>query len=119
MCLYTTLQAIRQSIQDQLPPEPPENCKQPLSNIRLRCPGGEMFTRRFLATTRLQVLLNFVTVKGFDTANYKVLTTFPRRDVSSSECPNLFQHLAKTACIPFVNSCNAAELSQFSVYQAC
>ena len=54
-----------------------------------------MITRRFLVTSRLQVLLNFVTAKGYDTANYKVLTTFPRRDVSI--------HMHCSTYVPFVN----------------
>ena len=77
------MQAIRQSVADQLPDEPPPGCTEPVSTIRIRCPEGVVLTRRFLAQHPLQVLLNFVTSKGFHMEEYKVITTFPRRDVST------------------------------------
>ena len=41
-----------------------------------------MITRRFLASESLQTLLNFVASKRFATNDHKLLTTYPRRDVS-------------------------------------
>lgn len=76
------LQAIRQSLSDQLPEEPPANCSEAVSTLRLRCPSGETVVRRFLGQHPLQVLLNFVASKGFPCSEFKVLTTFPRKDVS-------------------------------------
>ena len=78
------LQAIRASLESQLPAEPPADCKAPMARIRFRCPGGELLNRRFLGSETLQVLLNYVSSKGYDTSDYKVLTTYPRRDVSHS-----------------------------------
>ena len=78
------LQAIRQSLADQLPDEPPIDYK-PCATIRVRCPEGVTLTRRFQADLPLKVLLNYITANGFHTPEeYKVLTTFPRRDVSTA-----------------------------------
>ena len=78
------LQAIRQSVADQLPSEPDEDCSEPISTIRVRGPEGLTLKRRFLASQPLQLLFNYLTAKGFHTPDeYKVLTTFPRRDVST------------------------------------
>jgi hypothetical protein len=77
-----SLQAIRQSLMDQLPEEPACDCTQPISTLRIRCPGGDNLVRRFLAQHSLQILLNFVASKGFPSSEYKLLTTFPRKDVS-------------------------------------
>ena len=53
-----------------------------MTRIRIRTPDGQTLTRRFLAVNTLQVLLNYVTSCGYHATDYKVLTTFPRRDVS-------------------------------------
>jgi len=75
-------EAIRQSILDHMPDEPSENTSEPVSQIRIRLPGGENISRRFLACEPLQVLLHFIVTKGFATDCHKVLTTFPRRDLT-------------------------------------
>lgn len=75
-------QAVRLSVADQLPDEPAANCSQPLATIRFRAPEGKVLVRRFLASNSLQILLNYVTSQGYHTTEFKVLTTFPRKDVS-------------------------------------
>ena len=50
--------------------------------MRIRAPGGKLLVRRFLARHSLQVLLDYIAAQGFHTQDYKVLTTFPRKDVS-------------------------------------
>ncbi|CAH1774832.1 unnamed protein product, partial [Owenia fusiformis] len=76
-------QAIQKSLADMLPDEPPTDCKEPVSMLRLRCPKGETIVRRFLASTALHVLLKFIVTKGFHLEDYKVLTTYPRRDLTT------------------------------------
>ncbi|XP_013397035.1 FAS-associated factor 1 [Lingula anatina] len=78
-------EAIQQSLADQLPDEPPADSKEPISILRIRIPGGEFITRRFLAKHPLQILLNFITSKGYHMEEYKVLTTYPRRDISTQD----------------------------------
>lgn len=61
------------------PAEGSENC----TKIRVRTPSGSFFERRFTAETPLRSLLNFVASKGFPIHEFKVISTYPRRDVSS------------------------------------
>lgn len=66
-----------------MPPEPAENTDG-ITKIRIRKPTGDFLERRFLATDQLNTLLNFVASKGFPIDEYKVISSWPRRDVSSS-----------------------------------
>uniref|UniRef100_V9KLB1 Fas (TNFRSF6) associated factor 1 n=4 Tax=Callorhinchus milii TaxID=7868 RepID=V9KLB1_CALMI len=75
-------EAIRLSLEQSLPAEPKEESTEPVSKLRIRTPRGEFFERRFLASNRLQVVFDFVASKGFPKEEYKLLSTFPRRDVS-------------------------------------
>ncbi|GCC33758.1 FAS-associated factor 1 [Chiloscyllium punctatum] len=75
-------EAIRLSLEQSLPPEPREESIELVSKLRIRTPRGEFFERRFLASNRLQVVFDFVASKGFPRDEYKLLSTFPRRDVS-------------------------------------
>ena len=70
------------AVANKLPDEPPKDCSEKITTIRFRCPEGRVITRRFLAQHPLQVLLNFVLSEGYHLEDYKVLSTFPRRDVS-------------------------------------
>lgn len=53
------------------------------TKIRIRGPGGVFFERRFTVESKLRALLNFVASKGFPIDEYKLISTYPRRDVSS------------------------------------
>jgi len=75
-------QAIRLSLEQSLPPEPKEESTESVSKLRIRTPSGEFFERRFLACSKLQVVFDFVASKGYPWEEYKLLGTFPRRDVS-------------------------------------
>jgi len=68
--------------EETLAAEPAADCGQPVANIRFRTPS-ETFARRFLATEPLHTLLTFLRSKGYRPEEYKVLSTFPRRDLSS------------------------------------
>lgn len=74
--------AIQKSIQDILPEEPAEDSKEPLSKIRIRKPDGEFIPRRFLASAPLVELFQFTASKGFPVEEFKVLSSYPRRDLS-------------------------------------
>ncbi|XP_073449665.1 FAS-associated factor 1 isoform X1 [Aquarana catesbeiana] len=75
-------EAIRLSLEQSLPPEPEEEHSEPQSKLRIRTPSGEFIERRFLSSGPLQVLFNFVASKGFPCSEYKLLSTFPRRDIT-------------------------------------
>lgn len=74
----------RQEVLKRLPAEPPAD--QPAGSItciRFRLPEGKTSTRRFLADEPLQVLLDYLLVEGYPHNEYKVLSSWPRKDVST------------------------------------
>jgi FAS-associated factor 2 len=74
---------LRQEVLKRLPAEPPAD--QPAGSttcIRFRLPEGKTSTRRFLADEPLQVLLDYLLVEGFPHSEYKVLSSWPRKDVN-------------------------------------
>ncbi|XP_038855395.1 FAS-associated factor 1-like isoform X2 [Salvelinus namaycush] len=75
-------EAIRLSLEHALPPEPAEEGGEPISKLRIRTPSGEFLVRRFLGSTKLQVLFDFVASKGYPWEGFKLLTTFPRRNIT-------------------------------------
>ncbi|XP_064845680.1 FAS-associated factor 1-like isoform X2 [Oncorhynchus masou masou] len=75
-------EAIRLSLEHALPPEPAEEGGEPISKLRIRTPSGEFLVRRFLGITKLQVLFDFVASKGYPWEDFKLLTTFPRRNIT-------------------------------------
>uniref|UniRef100_A0A8C5EDE2 UBX domain-containing protein n=1 Tax=Gouania willdenowi TaxID=441366 RepID=A0A8C5EDE2_GOUWI len=80
-------EAIRLSLEQALPPEPEEEAGEQISKLRIRTPSGEFLERRFLGSCKLQVLFDFVASKGFPFEEFKLLTTFPRRNVSGKRVP--------------------------------
>ncbi|KAJ8408445.1 hypothetical protein AAFF_G00258590 [Aldrovandia affinis] len=78
-------EAIRLSLEQALPPEPEEESGEPVSKLRIRTPSGEFLERRFLGTCKLQVLFDFVASKGYPWDEFKLLTTFPRRNITQME----------------------------------
>uniref|UniRef100_UPI003AAD6C2B FAS-associated factor 1 isoform X2 n=1 Tax=Centroberyx gerrardi TaxID=166262 RepID=UPI003AAD6C2B len=75
-------EAIRLSLEQALPPEPAEDRGEPISKLRIRTPSGEFLERRFLGSCKLQVLFDFVASKGYPFDEFKLLTTFPRRNIT-------------------------------------
>ena len=71
------------SYQSQLTTEPPPDTTEPVSTVRMRLPTGEMITRRFLAATPIRMAIMFLGTKGYHAEDYKILTTFPKKDVSN------------------------------------
>ena len=76
----SNLQTILQA-EKSLPPEPSMNGEN-VTKIRFRKPSGEFFERRFIVDTKLKILLNFATANGFLVDEFKIISSFPRRDVS-------------------------------------
>lgn len=75
-------EAIRLSLEQALPPEPDEDSGEQISKLRIRTPSGEFLERRFLGSCKLQVLFDFVASKGYPSDEFKLLTTFPRRNIT-------------------------------------
>uniref|UniRef100_A0AAQ5YGM3 Fas (TNFRSF6) associated factor 1 n=1 Tax=Amphiprion ocellaris TaxID=80972 RepID=A0AAQ5YGM3_AMPOC len=78
-------EAIRLSLEQALPPEPNEESGEQISKLRIRTPSGEFLERRFLGSCKLQVLFDFVASKGYPFDEFKLLTTFPRRNITQLE----------------------------------
>lgn len=75
-------EAIRLSLEQTLPPEPKEEEGEPMSKLRIRMPSGKFLERRFLGSCKLQVLFDFVASRGYPSDEFKLLTTFPRRNIT-------------------------------------
>ncbi|KAJ8357707.1 hypothetical protein SKAU_G00205010 [Synaphobranchus kaupii] len=75
-------EAVRLSLEQTLPAEPKEDSKEPISRLRVRTPSGDFLERRFLGSCRLQMLFHYMASKGFPLEQYKLLTTFPRRNIT-------------------------------------
>lgn len=93
---------LRQEVLKRLPAEPPAD--QPAGSttcIRFRLPEGKTSTRRFLADEPLQVLLDYLLVEGFPHTEYKVLSSWPRKDVNNFTTFLCF--LAIDVPVPIVN----------------
>ncbi|XP_068175388.1 FAS-associated factor 1 [Antennarius striatus] len=75
-------EAIRLSLEQALPPQPDEDSAEQISKLRIRTPSGEFVERRFLGSCKLQVLFDFVASKGYPSEEFKLLTTFPRRNIT-------------------------------------
>ncbi|XP_019876721.1 FAS-associated factor 1 [Aethina tumida] len=74
---------LRKLVEASLPPEPPASEDKDITKIRFRFPNGDNVERRFQATTPLKVLLDFLIVKGYPSQEYKVISSWPRRDLTS------------------------------------
>lgn len=85
--------AIQQSAALQIPDEPEENSEEPVARLRFRTPTGEVKLRRFRATEPLRNVLFYLTSEGFHIEDYKILTTFPRRDISQLDAMETLQDL--------------------------
>ena len=59
---------------------------------RFRTPASQL-QRRFLASDPLSTLLLYLRSEGFRTGDYKVLTSFPRRDISTLDTSASLQSL--------------------------
>jgi len=72
----------KEAAQEILPDEPAAEDSKPLANIRFRTPT-ETLNRRFYATDTLHTLLLYLASIGYRPAEYKILSSWPRRDIST------------------------------------
>ncbi|KAJ8305447.1 hypothetical protein KUTeg_015992 [Tegillarca granosa] len=72
--------ARQESAKTKIPEEPPEKTTEPVSKFRIRTPKGETLERRFLASEPVKYLKYYIMSLGYLLEEYKVLTTYPRRD---------------------------------------
>uniref|UniRef100_A0A8D8F0E7 FAS-associated factor 1 n=4 Tax=Culex pipiens TaxID=7175 RepID=A0A8D8F0E7_CULPI len=74
---------IRAAARSTVPPEPEQTVGENITKIRMRPPTGVLIERRFTTDTPLRILLNFVTAEGFLIDEYKVIQSWPRRDLTA------------------------------------
>lgn len=75
-----------------LPPEPESNCGETLANIRFRTPSATL-SRRFLGSNPLSVLMLYLRSQGYRPEDYKVLSSFPRRDLTKLDHSSTLESL--------------------------
>lgn len=75
-------EAERAAMCQSVPDEPSEDCSERMCTLKIRFPHGEMQQRRFLATHTLRDVVNFVGCKSFVVSRYKILTSYPRKDLT-------------------------------------
>ncbi|XP_020814501.1 FAS-associated factor 1 isoform X1 [Drosophila serrata] len=85
-------ESIRLVAQQSLPQEPSE-LEAGISKIRVRKPTGDFLERRFYTSNNLQDLLNFVTAHGFLIEEYKLISSWPRRDLTAIESSQTLETL--------------------------
>ncbi|XP_055385315.1 FAS-associated factor 1 [Condylostylus longicornis] len=84
---------VRLQAENALPDEPNESITENVTKIRIRTPQGENLERRFYGHDKLQALLNYVTSKGFPVGEYKVISGWPRKDLTTINPTETFKSL--------------------------
>ncbi|CAG9803810.1 unnamed protein product [Chironomus riparius] len=75
-------EAERKNAENSLPPEPLHGDAQKITKIRFRKPTGEFIERKFTVDTQLKILFNYATANGFSPTEFKIISSFPRRDLT-------------------------------------
>ena len=66
--------------------EPDENMpSNKITKIRFRLPNGETIQRRFLISDKLKEIVNFVEGNGYFNEEFKLISSWPRKDLTSPE----------------------------------
>ncbi|KAJ8943048.1 hypothetical protein NQ318_022592 [Aromia moschata] len=78
-------EAYRKKVEASLPPEPPLGQGDGITKIKFRLPKGEYIERRYYWT--------FLIVKGYPTEEYKVISSWPRRDLTSLDINQTLKEL--------------------------
>ncbi|UJR21464.1 hypothetical protein I4U23_024549 [Adineta vaga] len=83
----------KQESKARLPDEPDETEKN-ISRLKIRLPDNEgVLMRRFRLQDNLQVLFDYLTSEGRMLGEYKLLTTYPKRDLTTLDPTDTFEQL--------------------------
>lgn len=84
---------LQQESKARLPDEPNEIEKN-LTTLKIRLPDDDgVLIRRFRTTDNLQILFDYLTSEGRMFGDYKLLTTYPKRDLTSVDPSQTFEQL--------------------------
>ncbi|XP_059488258.1 FAS-associated factor 1 [Neocloeon triangulifer] len=84
------MEARKAEASKRLPKEPAD--ADGVARIRFRLPSGEFRTRRFHGSSPLQVLFDYLLIEGYPPEDYKVLSSWPRRDLTALDSTQTLQH---------------------------
>jgi len=74
----------RKMVLDTLPLEPGPDCQEPICSLKCRLPTGKFVSRKFLQSSPLKVLLDFLMTEGYTKDKFKFLFSYPKRDLLES-----------------------------------
>ncbi|XP_035906518.1 FAS-associated factor 1 [Anopheles stephensi] len=74
---------IRAKARSTVPDEPQQSSGESITKIRVRTPAGEMLERKFTVDTPLELLLNYITAEGYLIDEFKVISGWPRKDLTT------------------------------------
>ncbi|CAF0972713.1 unnamed protein product [Rotaria sordida] len=75
-------------------PEEPNETEKNITRLKIRLPNDEgVLMRRFRINDTLQVLFDYLTTQGRMFGEYKLLTTYPKRDLTSLNQADTFEQL--------------------------
>ncbi|CAF4031805.1 unnamed protein product [Rotaria magnacalcarata] len=75
-------------------PEEPSETEKNITRLKIRLPNDEgVLMRRFHINNNLQVLFDYLTTHGRMLGEYKLLTTYPKRDLASLNASDTFEQL--------------------------
>ncbi|GAU97620.1 hypothetical protein RvY_08886 [Ramazzottius varieornatus] len=79
-----------------LPPEPSQANGDPITIIRLKTPDGKNLTRRFSSNEPLKQLYKFALANGFPQEEFKLVCSFPRKDLGELDQHKSLKELGLT-----------------------
>ncbi|XP_041984651.1 FAS-associated factor 1 [Aricia agestis] len=86
-------EALRAGAAARVPTEPAAGADAARIRVRLPPPHHECIERRFRPTDTLTALLDFLASKGYPQENYKVISSWPRRDLTAEPHSSTLQAL--------------------------
>lgn len=77
-----------------LPNEPSDDVEvSKTSRIRFRLPSGELVQRKFFISNKLKSLIDFMTSQGYFVEEYKLLSSWPRKDLTNENQEKTLEEL--------------------------